>query len=97
MNVITAWISVFLAASLAIIYLLRLVNKGYKKHLFISKTNKKLRNIHKPMGIAFVIVACIHGYLSSGTILSLNFGTASIAMGLLLGLTTGCEKSIEVN
>lgn len=92
MNVITAWISVFLAASLAVVYLLRIVNKGHKKHLLISKINKKLRNIHKPMGIAFVIVACIHGYLSSGTILSLNFGTACIAMGILLGLTYWLRK-----
>lgn len=93
LNVITAWISVFLAASLAIIYLLRIINKGNKKNMRISKINKYLRNIHKPMGIAFVTVACIHGYLSSGNILSLNFGTACMAMGILLGLTYWLRKS----
>lgn len=92
MNVITAWISVFLAASLAIIYLLRIFNKGNKKHLLISRINKKLRNLHKPMGIAFVTVSCVHGYLSSGNILSLNFGTACMTMGILLGLTYWLRK-----
>jgi hypothetical protein len=30
LNVLTAWISVFLTASFAIIYMLRIVNKGHK-------------------------------------------------------------------
>ena len=86
-SVVTAWISVFLAASLAIIYLLRIINKGKRKSKLIARMNKKLRNSHKFMGIAFVITACIHGYFSSGIILSLNFGTLCMAMGVLLGLT----------
>lgn len=86
-NVATAWISVILAVLLAIIYLLRIVNKGKRKSKTITRINKKLRNSHKPMGIAFVIFACIHGFFSSGAILSFNFGTLCMAMGILLGLT----------
>jgi len=93
MNVITAWISVFLVASLAIIYLLRIINKGNKKNMRISRINKKLRNIHKPMGVAFVTIAIIHGCFSSGNILSLNFGTVCMAMGILLGLTYLLRKT----
>jgi uncharacterized protein with FMN-binding domain len=91
-SVVTAWVSVFLAGLLAIIYLLRIVNKGKRKSKLIARMNKKLRNSHKTMGIAFVITACIHGYFSSGAILSLNFGTLCMVMGILLGLTYMLRK-----
>lgn len=91
-SVVTAWVSVFLAILLAIIYLLRVVNKGKRKSKLITRINKKLRNSHKSMGIAFVITACIHGYFSSGAILSLNFGTLCMVMGILLGLTYMLRK-----
>lgn len=89
-DVVTAWISVFLAILLAIIYLLRILNKS--KNNSIAKINKKLRNTHKPMGIAFVLIACIHGFFSSGAILSFNFGTLCMGMGILLGLTYYLRK-----
>lgn len=91
-SVVTAWISVFLAGLLSIIYLLRIVNKGKRKSKLISRINRKLRNSHKSMGIAFVIMACIHGYFSSGAILSFNFGTLCMVMGVLLGLTYMLRK-----
>nr|WP_320024506.1 FMN-binding protein [uncultured Acetobacterium sp.] len=91
-SVVTAWVSVFLAGLLVIIYLLRIVNKGKRKSKLIGRINKKLRNSHKTMGIAFVITACIHGYFSSGAILSLNFGTLCMVMGILLGLTYMLRK-----
>lgn len=86
-NVVAAWSSVVLAVLLAIIYLLRIVNKGKRKSGLISEINRKLRNAHKPMGMAFVICACIHGFFSSGAILSFNFGSLCLLMGILLGLT----------
>jgi len=91
-NVVTAWISVFLAVLLSIIYLLRILNKGQKKNIRIERLNKKLRNAHKPMGMAFVAFAGIHGLLSSGAILSFNFGTACLVMGILLGLSYALRK-----
>ncbi|MBC3888009.1 FMN-binding protein [Acetobacterium paludosum] len=86
-NVAAAWISVALVILLAIIYLLRILNKGKRKSKLIAKINKKLRNSHKSMGIAFVIFAGIHGFFSSGAMLSFNFGTLCMATGILLGLT----------
>lgn len=86
-NVLTAWFSVIFAFLLTIIYLLRIVNKGQRKNKYITRINRKLRNSHKTMGIAFVITACMHGFFSSGAILSFNFGTLCMAMGVLLGLT----------
>ncbi|KNZ41826.1 FMN-binding protein [Acetobacterium bakii] len=94
-NVITAWISVFLAVLLSIIYLLRIFNKGKKKKLGIARINKKLRNAHKPMGIAFVAFAAIHGFFSSGVMLSFNFGTACLLIGILLGLTYMLRKVMK--
>ncbi len=92
-NVLTAWLSVIFAALLAIIYLLRIVNKGPRKNKFITKINRNLRDSHKTMGIAFVITACIHGFFSSGAILSFNFGTLCMVMGVLLGLTYFLRKA----
>lgn len=91
-NVLTAWLSVIFAVLLAIIYLLRIVNKGTRKNKFIAKINRNLRNSHKTMGIAFVISACIHGFFSSGAILSFNFGSLCMVMGILLGLTYYLRK-----
>jgi len=94
-NVMTAWLSVIFAALLTIIYLLRIVNKGERKNKFIARINRNLRNSHKTMGIAFVITACIHGFFSSGAILSFNFGTLCMVMGILLGLTYFLRKLLR--
>lgn len=94
-NVLTAWLSVIFAALLTIIYLLRIVNKGERKNKFIAKINRNLRNSHKTMGIAFVITACIHGFFSSGAILSFNFGTLCMVIGILLGLTYFLRKLLR--
>ncbi|MDO9492452.1 FMN-binding protein [Acetobacterium sp.] len=91
-NVLTAWLSVIFVVLLTIIYLLRIVNKGKRKNIFIAKINRNLRNSHKTMGIAFVITACIHGFFSSGAILSFNYGTLSMVIGVLLGLTYMLRK-----
>ncbi|WP_303866347.1 FMN-binding protein [Acetobacterium wieringae] len=94
-DVLTAWLSVIFAVLLSIIYLLRIVNKGTRKNEVIAKINHNLRNSHKTMGIAFVITACIHGFFSSGEILSFNFGTLCMVMGVLLGLTYFLRKMLR--
>lgn len=94
-NVLTAWLNVIFAVLLAIIYLLRIVNKGQRKNKFIARINRNLRNSHKTMGIAFVGTACIHGLCSSGAILSFNFGTLCMVMGVLLGLTYILRKLLS--
>jgi uncharacterized protein with FMN-binding domain len=95
LNVVTAWTSVFLAVLLSVVYILRLANKGKSKDTFIGRLNRKLRNVHKPMGILFVITACTHGFFSSGAILSFNFGTLCMLMGIILGLTYWLRKAYK--
>lgn len=95
LNVLTAWTSVVLALLLSVVYILRLINKGKGKETLIGRLNRKLRNVHKPLGIIFVITACIHGFFSSGAILSFNFGTLCMAMGILLGLTYWLRKAYK--
>ncbi len=90
--VLTAWLSVIFVVLLAIIYLLRIVNKGKRKSKFIAKINRKLRNSHKIMGIAFLITAAIHGFFSSCKIWSLNFGTLCMVIGVVIGLTYMLRK-----
>ncbi len=91
-NVLSAWLALILATLLAIIYLLRVLNKGKTKNKLIATINKKLRNSHKVMGMAFVIIACIHGFFSSGAVLSFNFGTLCMIIGIVLGLTYYLRK-----
>jgi len=95
LNVVTAWISVVLAVLLSVVYILRLANKGKGKDTFIGRLNRKLRNVHQPMGILFVITACIHGFFSSGAVFSFNFGTLCMLMGILLGLTYWLRKAYK--
>ncbi|MGL4605957.1 MAG: FMN-binding protein [Eubacteriaceae bacterium] len=94
-NIITAWISVGLILLLSIIYLLRIINKGTYKNKLIGKINKKLRKIHRPLGICFLIFGCIHGYFSSEKLISLNFGTLGIIIGVLLGLNYLLRKPLK--
>ncbi|WKY47999.1 FMN-binding protein [Eubacteriaceae bacterium ES3] len=94
-NVMAAWIAVVLAVLLSVVYILRIVNKGKGKDTFIGQLNRKLRNVHKPMGILFVIVACIHGFFSSGAVFSLNFGSFCMVTGILLGLTYWLRKAYK--
>lgn len=91
-NVLSAWLALILASLLGIIYLLRILNKGKNKNRLISTINKKLRNSHKVMGIAFVVIACIHGFFSSTAIFSFNFGSLCIITGIILGLTYYLRK-----
>jgi uncharacterized protein with FMN-binding domain len=94
MNVITAWISVALAAMLSIIWIFRIVIK--KNHLKKNNTyydlNRTLRKWHKFTGISFVAVSALHGILSTIALISFNFGTAMTALGLLMGTTYYLRK-----
>jgi uncharacterized protein with FMN-binding domain/cytochrome b561 len=89
MNVTTAWISVGLAVTLTVIWILRIVIKKrkLKKDDQIYFWNRHLRKAHKMTGISFVVVGLIHGFLSSGMVLSLNKGTLITLLGSTMGLT----------
>ncbi len=97
MNVITAWISVGLAAVLMIIWRLRIVIKkrGLGRDDQINIWNKRLRKAHKATGIAFAVVGLIHGLLSSVPVLSLNKGTLITVLGIAMGLTYYFRKRFK--
>lgn len=91
-----AWISVFLAAALSIIYHLRkLIIKSKGKINILVSINKKLRKHHKLLGIALVITGLVHGYFSSENIFSLNLGTAAWIVSILLGLNWMARKRLS--
>ena len=65
---ILGWLNVVLIAIMTAPYWLRLVNsKTFKfKGGAYGKVIKALRQIHKPLGIAILLIAAIHGYLALG-------------------------------
>lgn len=61
-GVITAWLLVFITSP----YWFRMLNK-YVLHIPAKKIlplTKALRAIHKPLGIALLVIAATHGYLA---------------------------------
>jgi uncharacterized protein with FMN-binding domain len=94
-DVVTAWISVFLLFLLSIIFVLRILAKktGSEK---IKKINRFLRNTHwKVLAVIFVIAALIHGFTSSQKIFSLNYGTLMVVITILLALTYFFRKNLK--
>lgn len=82
-----AWVSVLLGIILTVIYLLRkLMNKSEKNRALFKSTNKFLRKHHKIFGIALILTGLIHGLFSSDSLFSLNLGTVSWVLSLLLGI-----------
>ena len=91
-----AWISVLLTVALSIIYILRKVIVHSKsKNIYFIKLNKGLRKHHKVLGILLVITGVIHGYFSSESILSINLGTMTWTVSILLGLNWMARKSLS--
>jgi uncharacterized protein with FMN-binding domain len=91
-----AWLSIILTFALSIVYILRkaiVKTKGEKPYLI--KLNRWLRNHHKHMGILLVVTGLIHGYFSSESILSLNLGTVSWVVSILLGLNWMARKVLS--
>lgn len=97
LNVLFAWIAVISGLLLSIIWLIRVVDKKMqkdKKKVFLRKTNKILRKNHIKLGYLFLISTLIHGILSSYSIISFNYGTIGLIIGLLLGYTFYDKKKI---
>lgn len=89
LNILFAWASMILAGLLAVIIVMRVVNKYafHNKKNILYKINRYLRKIHKPMGVAIIITGFYHGLFSSDTILSLNYGTAVWVLTIVLAAT----------
>jgi uncharacterized protein with FMN-binding domain len=90
-----AWIAVLLGVMLTVIYFLRkLMNKSEKNRALFKNTNKFLRKHHKIFGIALIITGLIHGLFSSDSVFSLNLGTVSWVLSILLGVNYMLRKHI---
>lgn len=96
-NVLLAWLAVVLGVLLSIIWLTKILQKnmqeGHNKDLLI-KVNKFLRKNHINLGYLFIISSFIHGILSSFSIISFNYGTVALMIGLVLWYTFVEKKSI---
>lgn len=88
-NVITAWASVALLVLVSAIWILRILvqNKIVAKQSVLFRCNRSLRKYHKLVGIAFLVVAFIHGVLSSNKVFSINWGSASFFIILIMGVS----------
>jgi|LFRM01.2.fsa_nt_gb cytochrome c biogenesis protein CcdA len=84
------WLSVIIIGILVASYVLKFLNKKVFKSK--SATYRKIlmffRKIHKPLGIALLIVPLIHGYMALGTLFRLHTGTL-LYLSLLLTATMG--------
>ena len=88
LNVIFAWLSVLLLILLMIIWVLRLgvKRKWFSAKSFFGRMNRQLRVAHNWLGVIFIITALIHGFSSSVKVVSLNWGSLSFLLGIILGV-----------
>lgn len=96
-NLITAWVSVVLLVLVIVIWLLRVLvqKKLIKKDSLLFNANKHLRKYHKWLGIAFLVIALIHGMLSSDEVLSFNWGSVSFLFIVIMGLSYLIKDEID--
>ncbi len=97
LNILFAWIALILGVILAIIIILRVINKKYLNNNknFLYKLNKALRKYHKTLGVMIIIVGFYHGLFSSENIFSLNLGTITWLMTIVISLTWVFKKQLR--
>ncbi len=78
-----AWLSVILGILLAIKFMAR---KLACKNEWARRLNKHLRKTHIPLGILLIVAGFVHGLNSSDQLFSLNLGTATWLLSILLGV-----------
>lgn len=88
----TAWLAVILAVILSIKYVVR--KFGSVKRPNIAKINKLLGRSHILMGIILIAVGLVHGLASSQSVFSLNIGTISWILSILLGVNFIVRKHL---
>ena len=86
LNLVFAWICMIIAALMAVIYFLRVMNKQRRSRL-IAAFNRALRQNHKSLGIILIIFGLVHGIMSSDKAIGFNLGTLSWVFSILLGLS----------
>jgi len=90
-----AWIAVFLAAVLAVVYITSKIAQGDTKKGKASGLNRALRKPHIVLGILCISTGLIHGLASSDTVWSLNVGTVSWVLSILLGINFLIRKRLK--
>ena len=85
MYAVIGWFNVAFVVIMTAPFWLRLVNKHafQNKNKALAKLAKLLRTVHKPLGIAIVVLAVVHGILALG---ALRLHTGTIA-GIMLIIT----------
>lgn len=78
-----AWLSVLFGLILAIKYIVR---KLARLHDNARQLNKQLRKTHILFGILLVLTGLVHGLNSSDSLFSLNLGTITWVLSILLGI-----------
>ncbi len=105
LNIVLARSALILSILLTIILLLRLGRKIRPETrmgrmlapLFarLAPLDKWLRSIHIPLGVALVVTGLVHGLLSSESVLSVNLGTVTLVLSVLLGLSFMFRKALK--
>ena len=96
-NILFAWVAIILGVFLSIIWLIKIIQKKTQKFYgkdVLIKINKFLRKNHIRLGYLFLISSFIHGMLSSYSVISFNYGTITLIIGILLWYTFADKKHI---
>lgn len=88
LNIGFARISTYIVVILSLIYFLRVINQKVfsNKNEMLKLTNWVLRGYHKTLGITLIFTGLIHGVFSSESVLTINLGTVSWVLSIILGL-----------
>ena len=89
-NKLTSSLTLPLTFALVIVYVLRKLGKNKDRNHFINVMNRKLRNVHKPMGIALAIISITHGIASQTPVF---WGIVCAITIVLLGLNFMFRKN----
>ena len=82
-----AWFAVILTLVLAVVYITRKIAHFYlNKNNMAASLNRSLRKPHKIIGVLLIIAGLVHGFASSQTVWSFNYGTICWIISILLGI-----------
>ena len=95
MYAILGWINVGIVAVMLLPFALRVLSGKGKKSKAYIKTVRFLRTLHKPLGVALLLSAVVHGYLALG-VLRLHTGTIAGAL-LILAVALGAVFFLSRN
>lgn len=87
-----AWVSVLLAALLAVKYIIRKLSTAQKGSW--KKLNRALGRSHIVVGVVLVVIGFVHGLASSQAVFSLNIGTLAWVLSALLGVNYAIRKIV---